>query len=76
MRIDEIRIKSRIRKDMGNIQELADSIDTLGLLQPIVVDQNNNLIIGMRRLAAYQLLGLDDIPTKIIVIETEDEDNE
>ena len=76
MRIDEIRIKSRIRKDMGNIQELADSIDALGLLQPIVVDQNNNLIIGMRRLAAYQLLGLDDIPTKIIVIETEDEDNE
>lgn len=45
----------RIRKDMGDIKELAESIVTYGQLQPIVVDRDMNLICGGRRLAACLL---------------------
>lgn len=55
-----IKIKGeldRIRKDMGDIKELAASIASYGQLQPIVLDRENNLICGGRRLAACLLSG-------------------
>lgn len=57
--IREILIGDRQRKVYPNIPELAESIRIHGLIQPLVVDQDKNLIAGGRRLAACQLLGLD-----------------
>jgi len=62
MKIADIKIGKRHRKDAGDIQGLADSIKTIGLLHPIVVDMNKNLIVGWRRIEAYKLLGKDEIP--------------
>lgn len=59
--ITSIIIPDRMRKDYGDIAELATSISQYGQIQPIVLDQNNNLIAGGRRLAAHVHLNLKEI---------------
>jgi ParB family chromosome partitioning protein len=68
-------------KEKG-IEELADSILTYGLLQPVVVfkkEDKYELIIGQRRLNAYKMLkkkghpGYEKIPALIFQIEPEEE---
>lgn len=62
MRISDIAINDRvcgIRQE--KVDELADSIRTLGLMSPIIVSQDNVLISGMHRLLACQRVGMTDI---------------
>ena len=66
---EHIIIKDRFRKDLGDIRGLADSILRVGLLHPVVINIHNELIAGERRIAAYKLLGRDDIPVTVIDIE-------
>lgn len=49
--------RPRQRKDLGEIQKMVVSIQTFGQLQPIVINRNNELIAGGRRLAACMLGG-------------------
>jgi len=65
IKINDIRVENRIRKDFGNIEELADSIKQYGLLQPIVVTPDLLLLAGERRLRATQTLGWTEIPAII-----------
>ena len=60
--IDSIIIKGRVRKDFGDIKSLAEGISSVGLLQPIVINENNELIDGQRRIKAFILLGIKEIP--------------
>lgn len=56
--------KDRARKDLGDLSELAESMRTLGLLQPILVRPDGpgwEVVAGHRRLAAAQSLGWDQI---------------
>lgn len=56
--IRDIDTSWRPRAALGSIAALADSIaDTGGLYNPVVVDQDRRLLLGFRRLAAYELLG-------------------
>lgn len=56
--IDSIRIGSRHRTDLGDIDALADSIQSQGMLQPITVTPEGILVCGARRLAALRHLGV------------------
>jgi ParB-like chromosome segregation protein Spo0J len=38
MKISDIKIGERFRKDLGDIQTLANSIKEIGLLQPVVIN--------------------------------------
>lgn len=85
--IDPTKIKvnqelGRVRKDMGNIKELADSMAAIGQIVPIVVtlrDGDFHLVDGGRRLAACifrksevfcaDAEGLDNIQMKAFEIE-------
>lgn len=69
MRIADIRVGTRFRKEMGDIASLAKSIQEVGLLHPVVVTPDGELIAGMRRLAACQSLGWTDIPVTVLAIE-------
>ncbi len=60
--IDSIIITDRTRKVFGDIDSLADSISSVGLLQPIVINDDNLLIDGQRRIKAYVQLGRTEIP--------------
>lgn len=48
----------RWRKEMGDVRELAESIRTKGQIHPILLDRNNNLVCGGRRLCACITGGL------------------
>jgi len=42
----EIKVGERFRKDTGDVSDLARTIDKIGLLQPIGVNSNNELVFG------------------------------
>jgi len=66
LRIDEIVIKKRARKDLGDLSSLAESIKKYGLMSPLIVSKNRELIAGHRRLEAAKLLGWKAIPVTIV----------
>lgn len=69
IKIQNIKIGTRFRKDIGDLTELKNSIKEIGLLHPIVIDKNNNLIAGLRRLKAFEELGKEKIPVNVVDIE-------
>ena len=71
MQADYIKVGPRFRKDMGSIDDLAASIKAVGLIHPIVVDRDGNLIAGERRLMACQMIGMRDIPATIVDLDAE-----
>jgi len=66
--IDQIKVNDRIRKDFGNIEELADDIRDNGLINPPVVTPDNELIAGERRLRACQSLGYQQIEVRVMSV--------
>ena len=71
VKINAIRVGGRIRKHLGDLSELEDSMSRVGLLQPILVDQKNRLIAGHRRLLAAKSLGWDTIEAHLIEVDHE-----
>lgn len=63
-----VGINRRPIKDQ-KVTELMESIQASGLLNPITLDQNLNLIAGLHRLTACKLLGLNQIECNIITCE-------
>lgn len=59
--IADISIVDRQRIDLGDISDLAESLQRYGLIQPIILNQDNRLIAGERRLRAAQKLGWIEI---------------
>ena len=64
--IEDIKIYGRARKTFGEIAKLKESITEHGLLYPILIDENNNLLDGGRRLRAYKELAVDKIMCRIL----------
>jgi 16S rRNA G966 N2-methylase RsmD len=65
LQVDSIRVGERARKDLGDTDALARSIDKVGLLHPIVVTSDLLLVAGQRRLAAVRQLGWTHVPANI-----------
>jgi ParB-like chromosome segregation protein Spo0J len=55
-------VGERGRENLGSLKALAKSIEKHGLWHAIVIDSDNNLVSGMRRLEAFKLLGREAIP--------------
>lgn len=55
--IKDIKVSERIRKDVGDIEELARSINKVGLIHPIIISEDYQLLSGYRRLQACKSLG-------------------
>lgn len=81
--IGDITIGDRIRKDMGSIRTLADSMERLGQLKPIGLDTNDNLIFGHRRILAAMSLDwekiwferFDNLDTALLKLQAERDEN-
>lgn len=59
---------SNVRVDLGDLRDLADSIQRIGLLQPIVVEVYGSVLrlrAGHRRVAAARLAGVTRLPAVI-----------
>lgn len=65
VRIDEIVIGDRHRKNLGDLAELASSIREHGLLQPIGVTADRKLLFGHRRLEASKQVPLESVDARI-----------
>ena len=55
------------------IKQVAESIKRFGWVQPIVVDKENNVVIGHCRLESAKWLGCKEVPTVIVENLTEEE---
>jgi N6-adenosine-specific RNA methylase IME4 len=62
VKISDIKIGNRLRKKATDIESLAASIENIGLINAIVIDENNNLITGYRRIKAFEYLSRTEIP--------------
>ena len=72
MKIDLIKPypKNAKKHDKKQIKQVANSIKRFGFVQPIVIDKNNEVVIGHCRLEAAKLLNLKEVPT--ISVENQD----
>jgi len=70
LRLDAITIGDRFRKDLGDMDALVASIESVGLLHPIVVMADDashvTLVAGERRLRACERLGWERIPVRML----------
>ena len=69
--IDSPALETRFRPDDGAITRLAQSINTVGLLQPVILSRQGDryrLIAGQRRLRAFLLLGRQEIPAHVVAL--------
>jgi ParB family chromosome partitioning protein len=81
LKVADISIGARHRKQHGDLQLLADSIAAVGLLQPIGITKHRELVFGERRLLACRdILGWSEIPARIVnvrsIVEGEFHENE
>lgn len=66
MLADQIVVGQRHRQELGDIASLARSIQELGLLHPLVVNNDGHLIAGRRRLEAVRELGWLIVPVHVV----------
>lgn len=66
--IEKIKVTDRIRKDFGNIEELANDIKENGLINPPVVSPEMQLLAGERRLRACKQLGWKQIEVRVMTV--------
>ena len=68
--ISQINTEKRVRKNLGDLEPLKDSLKRYGLLNPITLTKEYHLIAGQRRLEAARQLGWTTIDA--VVIDTND----
>lgn len=75
MKIDELLPYQRNQKDHpeSQVRNLANSLRRFGWVQPVVVDEDNVIVIGHGRVLGAKLLGLTEAPVVRTVELTEDE---
>jgi len=64
--IGSVLVRKRVRKELQDIEQLADSMNRLGQLHPITVTRRYILVAGQRRLEAARFLGWSTIEATII----------
>ena len=74
LNIDQIIVGDRVRKDFGNLDELCNSITSVGLIQPIVITRDLQLIAGERRLRALKKIGVTVLPHGKLFIFNDEQD--
>ena len=66
VKIETIKVKKRVRRDLGDVDALKESLRTYGLLNPVTLNKDNELIAGERRLEAAKMLGWTNINAVIL----------
>lgn len=77
VRVDALEFHPRnVRRDLGDLRELAASIAEVGILQPLLVEDRvsrGRVLAGHRRLAAARMAGLRRVPCLLVEPRTDDE---
>ncbi len=64
--INDIQLKKRVRKNLGDLSQLMLSMKNHGLMNPVVITTKNELIAGHRRFEAAKRLGWLEIDANVI----------
>jgi ParB family transcriptional regulator, chromosome partitioning protein len=64
--ISDIKVKKRVRRDLGDLEPLKDSLRRYGLVNPITINNKNQLIAGERRLEAAKAIGWTSINAIVV----------
>lgn len=73
LRISEIKLRSRIRMDPGDLSDLMHSMRKHGLIHPVLVDTDHCLVAGYRRLCAARKLGWESIDVRVVDVKSKKE---
>lgn len=66
LKIEDIKVKKRIRRDLGDLGPLMDSLRDHGLMNPVAVNRRHELIAGRRRLESARRLGWEYIEATVM----------
>lgn len=66
IQIDEIIVDNKYLRTDSNVDDLIKSIETLGIINPLIINKKNELLAGGRRYSAAKQLGLSKVPVIII----------
>ena len=80
--LGKIIIRKRVRKNLGDLASLMESLRRHGLLNPVVINTKSELVAGHRRMESAKRLGWTMIEVRIVegqdkadLIEMEIEEN-
>lgn len=66
VKIEDIKVKKRVRRDLGDLTALKESMHRYGLMNPITLNSNYELVAGERRLEAAKSLGWERINASVL----------
>jgi ParB family chromosome partitioning protein len=64
--VESVVVRKRIRKELGDISALMESLKNHGQLTPIIINRKYELIAGFRRVQAAKRLGWKSIEAVMI----------
>ncbi|MGN0843721.1 MAG: ParB N-terminal domain-containing protein [Kiritimatiellia bacterium] len=64
--VSSIQIPDRVRKEIGDLKPLMESLQRIGQLNPITITPEYQLVAGFRRLSAARALGWRTIEVRVI----------
>lgn len=64
--VAEIAVPSERDRDAGDVSDLVESIQAVGLLHPPAVTRDLTLVAGLRRLTAVKRLGWERVPVTVV----------
>jgi len=70
--IDQVVPGPVVRREMGDLDALANSVRRLGLLFPVLINRRGILISGSRRVAACRAAGITRVPALIVDVDETD----
>jgi ParB family chromosome partitioning protein len=66
VKISDIKVKKRVRQELGDLEGLKNSLRMYGLLNPITLSSKYELIAGERRLEAAKAIGWESINAVVL----------
>ena len=66
VKIEDIKVKKRVRRELGDLTALKESMHRYGLMNPITLNSSYELVAGERRLEAAKSLGWERINANVL----------
>ncbi|MFG1505883.1 ParB/RepB/Spo0J family partition protein [Halobacteriovorax sp. ZH5_bin.2] len=64
--INDIKLNSEYLRTNTDVETLKISIENIGLINPLTINKENELLAGARRYQALKELGIEDVPVHIV----------
>ena len=65
-KLSEIQLNSEYLRVETDVTSLKKSIENVGLIHPVTINKDNELLAGARRFQAVRELGWDEIPVQVV----------